>query len=330
MTRVARWPAAPCPRPLQWPASWPFARGCGKSSPDGHQSQLDPRRPSRGTISQAHRLALTEPEQGARETAPTPRRFSPRVRTSLQKHRRRPLERRRLHQRTRLHRADLLAAVPEIPRRPGARQGHRSRPRRQEIRPHPRQALPLGIVGRAEGQGRQDRPQHRPHRRRPHRLRQRQALPLPARLQGQGHRPEHHRIQDRRNLRRDQEPHPERLQPARDHRPHRRTPLPVPDREARTLAPLRSQDQKHGQRRAQRRRVLHPAPAHSRHRRRHRAPARRDHLRPRRRLGRLPLRILRLPQAPRTPSAPPPRTAPCKSAPSTGRKRSPSPTSSRS
>jgi hypothetical protein len=42
-------------------------------------------------------------------------------------------------------------------------------------------------------------------------------------------------------------------------------PLPLPDREARALAPLRSQDQEHGQRRPQRRRVLHPAPAHPRH-----------------------------------------------------------------
>ena len=41
-------------------------------------------------------------------------------------------------------------------------------------------------------------------------------------------RAEHHRIQDWRDLRRDQKPHPERLQPAGDHRPHRRTALPVP------------------------------------------------------------------------------------------------------
>jgi ABC-type lipoprotein export system ATPase subunit len=75
----------------------------------------------------------------------------------------------------------------------------------------------------------------------------------------------HHRIQDRRDLRRDQEQDSERLQPARDHRPHRRTALPLADREARAVAPLRSQDQEHGQRRAQRRRVLHPAPAHPRH-----------------------------------------------------------------
>ena len=68
-----------------------------------------------------------------------------------------------------------------------------------------------------------------------------------------GQRAEHHRIQDRRNLRRDQKQDSQRLQPARDHRPHRRAALPFADREARTVAPLRSQDQKHGQRRAQRR-----------------------------------------------------------------------------
>ena len=55
--------------------------------------------------------------------------------------------------------------------------------------------------------------------------------------------PEHHRIQDRRDLRRDQEQDSERLQPARDHRPHRRAALPLADREARAVAPLRSQDQ---------------------------------------------------------------------------------------
>ena len=106
-----------------------------------------------------------------------------------------------------------------------------------------------------------------------------QALPLPARLQAEGHRAEHHRIQDRRNLRRDQEQDSERLQPARDHRPHRRTALPLADREARAVAPLRSQDQEHGQRRAQRRRVLHPAPAHPRHRPGRAAEDRRAHLR---------------------------------------------------
>ena len=42
-------------------------------------------------------------------------------------------------------------------------------------------------------------------RRRPPRFRQSEALPLPARLQAEGQRAEHHRIQDRRNLRRDQE-----------------------------------------------------------------------------------------------------------------------------
>jgi type I restriction enzyme M protein len=41
--------------------------------------------------------------------------------------------------------------------------------------------------------------------------------------------------------------------------------FPLPDREARAVAPVRSQDQEHGQRRAQRRRVLHAAPADPRH-----------------------------------------------------------------
>ena len=76
---------------------------------------------------------------------------------------------------------------------------------REEVRLHPRQAVPLGELGRAEGQGRQARPQQGADRRRPARLRQRQALPLPARLQAEGQRAEHHRVQDRRDLRRDQE-----------------------------------------------------------------------------------------------------------------------------
>ena len=52
--------------------------------------------------------------------------------------------------------------------------------------------------------------------------------------------------------------------------------LPLAGREARAVAPVRSQDQEHGQRRAQRRRVLHPAPAHPRHRAGGAAQARRD------------------------------------------------------
>ena len=53
-----------------------------------------------------------------------------------------------------------------------AGQGHRGRARRQEVHLHPRQALSLGNLGRAQGQGRQARPQQRPDRRRPPRLRQ--------------------------------------------------------------------------------------------------------------------------------------------------------------
>ncbi len=120
---------------------------------------------------------------------------------------------------------------------------------------------------------------------------------------------------------------PERLQPARDHRPHRRAPLPLPDREARALPPLRSQDQEHGQRRAQRRRILHPAPAHPRHRPGRQTADRRAHLRRRRRLGRLPLRVLRIHAAP-SPASPPGTSRRFRSAPSTARRRSRSPTSS--
>ena len=91
--------------------------------------------------------------------------------------------------------------------------------------------------------------------------------------------------------------------------------------------PLRSQNQEHGQRRAQRRRILHAAPAHPRHRPGRAAQDRRAHLRRRLRLRRLPLRILRLPQAEER-TSPPRISKPFRNAPSTARKRSPSPTSS--
>ena len=73
----------------------------------------------------------------------------------------------------------------------------------KEILLHPRQPLSLGKLGCAQGQGRQARPQHGDDRRRPPRFRQSEALSLPARLQAEGQRAEHHRIQDRRNLRGD-------------------------------------------------------------------------------------------------------------------------------
>ena len=150
------------------------------------------------------------------------------VRAGVQEHRRCPAQGRRLIERTRLHRADLVAPVPEVPRRPRAGQGDRGRAPRAGLRLHHRRALPLGHVGRSQGLRRQDRLQPRPHRRRPARVRRSAALPVPARLQGACDRPEHHRVQDRRDLRRDQEPLPERLQPARSHRHHRRAPLPAP------------------------------------------------------------------------------------------------------
>ena len=58
---------------------------------------------------------------------------------------------------------------------------------------------------------------------------------------------------------------------------------------ARAVSPLRDQDQKHGQRRAQRWRILHATPADSRHDQGHQARAWRDHLRRRLWFCRLPL-----------------------------------------
>ncbi len=109
-------------------------------------------------------------------------------------------------------------------------------------------------------------------------LRQRRAVPLPAGLQAARQRPRHHRVQDRRDLRRDQEQVPERLQPARRPGTGRRPALPLPEGKARAVPPLRSQDQEHGQRRAQRRRVLHAAPADPRHDPGRQAEDRRAHL----------------------------------------------------
>ena len=193
--------------------------------------------------------------------------MGPSVRASLQEHRRRPPERGRLHHRARLHRADLLAAVPQVPRRPGAGQGRRGRARRARStayildKPYRWEswAAPKGKDGKLDhnkaltGDDLRD-------------FVNRKLFPYLHGFKQKASGPEHHRVQDRRDLRRDQEQDPERLQPARDHRPHRRAALPLADREARALAPLRSQDQEHGQRRAQRRRVLHAAPAHPRHR----------------------------------------------------------------
>ena len=91
------------------------------------------------------------------------------------------------------------------------------------------------------------------------------AVPLSARLPHARRGPGHDRIQDRRDLRRDQEQVPERLFAARRAGTGRPAELPLAAREARALAPLRSQAPEHGQCRAQRRRILHAAPADPRH-----------------------------------------------------------------
>ena len=66
--------------------------------------------------------------------------------------------------------------------------------------------------------------------------------------------------------------------PARRAGVDRRTALPVAEGEARAFPPVRSQDQEHGQRRPQRRRVLHAAPADPRDDRGDEAEAGRAHL----------------------------------------------------
>ena len=70
-----------------------------------------------------------------------------------------------------------MAALPQVPRRPRTRQGDRGRSWTGRSTPHPRQALPLGQLGRAEGQGREARPQQGDDRRRPARLRQSKLFP---------------------------------------------------------------------------------------------------------------------------------------------------------
>jgi hypothetical protein len=141
--------------------------------------------------------------------------------------------------------------------------GYRGRSWREALHLHPRQAVPLGDLGGAEGQGRG-------------KLDHNKALtgddlidfvddgsssPTCTASSRRASGAEHDRVQDRGDLRRDKEQDPERLQPARDHRPHRRAPLPFADGEARAFAPVRGEDQADGERRPQRRRVLHPAPA---------------------------------------------------------------------
>jgi type I restriction enzyme M protein len=70
----------------------------------------------------------------------------------------------------------------------------------------------VGALGGTQKREWQDRPQQGPNRGRSPRLCEHQALPLPARLQAEGNRPQHHRVQNRRDLRRDQEQDSERLQ----------------------------------------------------------------------------------------------------------------------
>ena len=156
-----------------------------------------------------------------------------------------------------------------------------------------RWAAPKDAAGEFDHNSRHDR-------RRPDRLRQRQAVPVPARLQGQrasGPNTIEYKIGEIFDEIRN------KIHPGYN---MREVVDQIDDLRFGTQAekhelspPLRGQDPQHGQRGAQRRRVLHAAPADPRHGQGHRPEDRRDHLRRRRRLGRLPLRGLRLPARPK-------------------------------
>ncbi len=144
---------------------------------------------------------------------------------------------------------------------------------------HHRQGPPLVGLGRAEEDGRHVRSRQGADRRRPDRLRQRELFPYLQGFQHPRRGPEHDRIQDRRDLRRDQKQVPERLFAARRAGADRRAAASARRQEKHELSHLyEAKHQEHGQRRAQRRRILHAAPAHPRHDPGGQAADRRAHL----------------------------------------------------
>ena len=129
---------------------------------------------------------------------------------------------------------------------------------------------------------------------------------------------------------RDRKQVPQRLFAARRAGAGRSAELPLAAGEARAVASLRGQAPQHGQCRAQRRRVLHAAPAHPRHDPGGQAADRRAHLRRRLRLVRLPLRVVRVSDAATATSFRPRTSTRSRPRPSTPRRRRASPTSSAS
>ncbi len=123
------------------------------------------------------------------------------LRADLPPPRRHPPQRGRLQQRARLHRADQLDPLPEVPRRPRGHQADGRRAGGKSLHAHPQRRIPLAGVGLPQEHRGQDRSSHSPQRPRPGGLRGPEALPLPARLQAARQRAQHHRVQDRRDLR---------------------------------------------------------------------------------------------------------------------------------
>ena len=146
------------------------------------------------------------------------RRFQKRIthgfRTNRQKPRQLPAHRHGVHERTGLRRANLVDPLPQVPRRSREDPADRCRAAGQTLYTHYRHRVPMERLGNSTRCTGKLRHIQRAGGRRPHRVRQQQALPLSAEIQGDGS-PEIHRNQDRRHLLRDPQPHPERLQPPR-------------------------------------------------------------------------------------------------------------------
>ena len=200
------------------------------------------------------------------------------VRKRLHQHRTRIAERSRHRQRTGLCRADFLGAVPQIPARSRSGAPRPGGVERRGLRTPHRPGFPLGRLGRAQDARRRFRPQRRADRQRPDRLSRPRTVSLPCVLPPIRRKPAHDRIQDRRDFHRTAQQVPLRLHPARRAGNRGRPVLQHPGRAPRTVRTLRKPHPAHGQCRAQRRRVLHAAPADPRHGADRRSEDRRDRL----------------------------------------------------
>ena len=144
---------------------------------------------------------------------------------------------------------------------------HRGKAGPGEIRDSSSTSPTTGITGpRPRGRMASSNHNTAPHWRRPTRFVNQKLFPYLHGFKQKGQRAEHHRVQDRRNLRRDQEQDSAAATTcARSSTTSTSCASARRSEKHELSAPLRSQDQEHGQRRAQRRRVLHAAPADPRH-----------------------------------------------------------------